>query len=57
MSSRHPAMVKAKNAVPKHKKGPKSEIKRPEQVLKERKLRERNRRKHAKGKRGKKKSR
>ncbi len=42
----HPAMKKAQNALPKHKKGPKMEIKRPEQVLKQRKLQERQRRKN-----------
>lgn len=33
----HPAMKKAREAVPKHKKGPRNEIKRPEQILKDRK--------------------
>ena len=33
----HPAMKKAKMSVPKHKKGPKMELKRPEQILKQRK--------------------
>ena len=30
-------MKKAREAVPKHKKGPRNEIKRPEQILKDRK--------------------
>ncbi len=34
----HPAMKKAREAVPKHKKGPRLELKRPEQILKQRKL-------------------
>eukprot|EP00096_Caligus_rogercresseyi_P015644 TRINITY_DN8119_c0_g1_i1.p1 TRINITY_DN8119_c0_g1~~TRINITY_DN8119_c0_g1_i1.p1 ORF type:complete len:787 (+),score=227.43 TRINITY_DN8119_c0_g1_i1:263-2362(+) len=34
----HPAMKKARNAVPKHKKGPRNEIQRPEQILKKRKI-------------------
>ena len=34
----HPAMKKAKMSVPKHKKGPKLELKRPEQILKDRKI-------------------
>ena len=38
LPSGHPAMKKAKMAVPKHKKGPKLELKRPEQILKQRKL-------------------
>merc|ERR1712179_262383 len=33
----HPALQKARNAMPKHRKGPKMEIKRPEQILKLRK--------------------
>lgn len=37
LPSNHPAIVKAKNAVPKHRKGPRFEIKRPEQILKKRK--------------------
>ena len=37
LDSKHPALLKAKNALPKHKKGPKFEIKRPEQILKKRK--------------------
>merc|ERR1712059_205352 len=36
MPANHPAMKKAKNAVPAHKKGPKFEIKRPEQIMKKR---------------------
>ena len=40
-------MKKAKNAVPNtHKKGPKHELKRPEQVLKERKEQEKKRQKN-----------
>ena len=31
-------MKKARESVPKHKKGPRNEIKRPEQILKQRKL-------------------
>ena len=46
MPANHPTMKKAKNAVPKHKKGPKVEIKRPEQVLKARKLQEKQRQKN-----------
>jgi len=38
MPSSHPAMRKAKLAVPKHKKGPRAELKRPEQVLKQRRI-------------------
>uniref|UniRef100_A0A0K2TUK3 RNA helicase n=1 Tax=Lepeophtheirus salmonis TaxID=72036 RepID=A0A0K2TUK3_LEPSM len=34
----HPAMKKARNAVPKHRKGPRNEIQRPEQILKQRKV-------------------
>lgn len=48
LPSGHPAMKKARNAVPKHKKGPKFEIKRPEQVLKQRKLNEKKRQKNTK---------
>jgi hypothetical protein len=36
LPANHPALKKARNAVPKHKKGPRSEIKRPEQILKQR---------------------
>ena len=36
LPANHPAMRKAQNVVPKHKKGPRSEIKRPEQILKKR---------------------
>jgi len=36
----HPAMKKARESVPKHKKGPRNEIKRPEQILKQRKIRD-----------------
>merc|ERR1712210_321335 len=38
--SSHPAMKKARNAVPAHKKGPRSEIQRPEQIMKKRALEE-----------------
>ena len=34
LPANHPALKKAQNAVPKHKKGPRFEIKRPEQILK-----------------------
>merc|ERR1719167_786790 len=37
LPANHPAIVKAKNAVPTHRKGPRFEIKRPEQILKKRK--------------------
>ena len=33
-------MKKARESVPQHKKGPRNEIKRPEQILKERKIQE-----------------
>jgi hypothetical protein len=33
-------MKKASESVPKHKKGPRNEIQRPEQILKQRKIRE-----------------
>jgi len=46
----HPAMKKARNAVPAHKKGPKFEIKRPEQILKKRVQEERKAANKAKGK-------
>merc|ERR1712083_623940 len=36
LPSNHPAMKKARNAVPAHKKGPRNEIQRPEQILKKR---------------------
>lgn len=38
----HPAMKKAKMAVPKHKKGPRNELKKPEQILKQRKMQAKN---------------
>ena len=38
LPSGHPAMKKAQMAVPKHKKGPKNEVLRPEQILKQRKI-------------------
>jgi len=38
----HPAMKKAKMAVPVHKKGPRNELKRPEQILKQRKMQAKN---------------
>ena len=37
LPANHPAFRKAQNAEPKHKKGPRSEIKRPEQIMKKRK--------------------
>jgi len=49
----HPAMKKAKESVPKHKKGPKRELKRPEEVLKQRKLKEKQQMKNARKKKGK----
>merc|ERR1712117_178387 len=39
----HPAMKKARESVPKGKKGPRNEIKKPEQILKQRKLDEKKR--------------
>ena len=51
----HPAMKKAKMSVPKHKKGPKLELKRPEQILKDRKIKAKNEHKQQQGGRGKKK--
>merc|ERR1719220_2469420 len=36
LPSSHPSMKKARNAVPAHKKGPKSEIQKPEQIMKKR---------------------
>ena len=38
----HPAMKKAKMAVPVHKKGPRNELKKPEQILKQRKMQAKN---------------
>ena len=49
MAANHPAMKKARNAVPAHKKGPKYEIKRPEQILKKRNEEERKAANRAKG--------
>ena len=46
-------MKKAKMSVPKHKKGPKHELKRPEQILKQRKLQAKNQMKNNKKKGGK----
>merc|ERR1711915_469644 len=46
----HPAMKKAKNAVPAHKKGPKFEIKRPEQIMKKRTQEEKKAAMKARGK-------
>ena len=43
-------MKKARNAVPAHKKGPKFEIKRPEQILKKRNAEEKKAANRAKGK-------
>lgn len=48
LPSGHPAMKKAKMAVPKHKKGPRSELKRPEQILKQRKMQAKNKTKNKK---------
>merc|ERR1719445_2012647 len=50
----HPAMKKAKMSVPKHKKGPKLELKRPEQILKDRKIKAKNENKQKGGKKKKK---
>ena len=50
MAANHPAMKKARNAVPAHKKGPKFEIKRPEQILKKRNAEEKKAANRAKGK-------
>merc|ERR1712240_540527 len=50
ISANHPAMKKARNAVPAHKKGPKFEIQRPEQILKKRNAEERKAANKAKGK-------
>ena len=52
LPSGHPAMKKAKMAVPKHKKGPKMELKRPEQILKERKVKVKNQTKNRKKSKG-----
>ena len=55
----HPAMKKARESVPKGRKGPRNEIKKPEQILKQRKLDEKKRSnnvrnmKKSKGKKGK----
>merc|ERR1712080_100671 len=38
LPTNHPAMKKARESVPKHKKGPRNEIKRPDQILKQRKI-------------------
>ena len=46
-------MKKAREAVPKHKKGPRNEIKRPEQILKQRKLDDKKRAKNMRGGKGK----
>ena len=53
LPSNHPAMKKAKLSVPKHKKGPKIELKRPEQVLKQRKVADKKKQKNSRGKKGK----
>jgi ATP-dependent RNA helicase DDX54/DBP10 len=50
LAANHPAMKKARNAVPAHKKGPKNEVKRPEQILKKRNEDERKAANRAKGK-------
>ena len=52
LPSGHPAMKKAKMAVPKHKKGPKLELKRPEQILKQRKIQAKNKFKNQKKSKG-----
>ena len=49
MAANHPAMKKARTAVPTHKRGPKNEIKRPEQILKKRNDDERKAFNRAKG--------
>merc|ERR1740128_113102 len=49
MAANHPAMKKARNAVPAHKKGPKFEIQRPEQILKKRNEEERKAANRARG--------
>merc|ERR1711997_370673 len=55
----HPAMKKARESVPKGRKGPRNEIKKPEQILRQRKLDEKKRSnnvrnmKKSKGKKGK----
>ena len=45
----HPAMKKARESVPKHKKDPRNEIKRPEQILKQRKINDKKRYNSMKG--------
>ena len=49
LPANHPAIRKAQNAVKKHKKGPRFEIKRPEQILKKRKEDEKKAARMAKG--------
>ena len=49
LPSSHPAMKKARNAVPAHKKGPKSEIQRPEQIMKKRVIEEKKAARKQKG--------
>jgi len=49
LPSHHPAMKKARDAVPKHKKGPKFEIQRPEQIMKKRIIEEKKAANRAKG--------
>ena len=49
LPSSHPAMKKARNAVPSHKKGPRSEIQRPEQIMKKRALEEKKAARKQKG--------
>merc|ERR1719187_1777103 len=51
LPANHPAMKKARNAVPQHKRGPKNEIQRPEQILKKR-LAEEKKAARSKGGRG-----
>jgi len=49
LPSSHPAMKKARAAVPAHKKGPKNEIQRPEQIMKKRVMDEKKAARKAKG--------
>jgi len=49
LPANHPAMKKARNSVPAHKKGPKFEIQRPEQILKKRNMEEKKAARKAKG--------
>merc|ERR1719234_156647 len=49
LPSSHPAVKKARNAVPAHKKGPRSEIQRPEQIMKKRAVEEKKAARKQKG--------